>query len=96
MVAKKSWIQSDVYESLDSSYLQEIKQEAKILGITIQTGTGGICPTSKSFKNKHGSAEEHLRLLIRVAKDVGSRVARCYLGTMKDRLGKGGIQRHIT
>lgn len=86
----------DVYESLDSSYLQEIKQEAKILGITIQTGTGGICPTSKSFKDKHGSAEEHLRLLIRVAKDVGSRVARCYLGTMKDRLGKGGIQRHIT
>ena len=86
----------DVYESLDSSYLQEIKQEAKILGITIQTGTGGICPTSKSFKNKHGSAEEHLRLLIRVAKDVGSRVARCYLGTMKDRLAKGGIQHHIT
>lgn len=85
----------DVYETLDPSYLEEIKQEAKNLGIIIQTGTGGICPTSKSFKNKHGTAEEHLRLLIRVAKDVGSKVARCYLGTMKDRLGKGGIQSHI-
>ena len=85
----------DVYESIDSSYLEEIKQEAKNLGIIIQTGTGGICPTSKSFKDKHGSAEEHLRLLIRVAKDVGSKVARCYLGTMKDRLGRGGIQSHI-
>ena len=46
-------------------------------------------------KKKHGSAEEHLRLLIRVAKDVGSKVARCYLGSMKDRLGEGGIQKHV-
>ncbi|MBT5715873.1 MAG: sugar phosphate isomerase/epimerase [Opitutae bacterium] len=86
----------DVYESFDSNYLNEIKQEGKRMGISIQAGTGGICPTSKSFKSKYGSAEEHLRLLIRVAKDVGSSVARCYLGTMKDRHGKGGIQQHIT
>ena len=86
----------DVYESLDSSYLKEIKQEAQNRGIVIHTGTGGICPTSKSFKDKHGTAEEHLRLLIRVAKEVGASVARCYLGTMKDRHGKGGIQNHIT
>jgi len=86
----------DVYESFDSIYLNEIKQEGKNGGISIQAGTGGICPTSTSFKNKYGSAEEHLRLLIRVAKDVGSDVARCYLGTMKDRRGNGGIQRHIT
>ena len=69
----------DVYESFDSIYLNEIKQEGKNGGISIQAGTGGICPTSTSFKNKYGSAEEHLRLLIRVAKDVGSDVARCYL-----------------
>ena len=36
-----------------------------------------------------------LRLLIRVAKDVGSKVARCYLGSMKDRQGEGGIQKHV-
>ena len=41
--------------------------------------TGGICPTAAKFNDKHGSAEEHLRLLIRVAKEVGSSVARCYL-----------------
>lgn len=86
----------EVYESFDPSYLNEIRQEAKRLGISIQTGTGGICPTSKSFKDKYGTAEEHLKLLIQVAKDVGSSVARCYLGSMKDRLGKGGIQQHIT
>lgn len=85
-----------VYESFDKGYLNEIKQEGRRLGISIQTGTGGICPTSKSFNNKYGSAEEHLKLLIQVAQNVGSSVARCYLGSMKDRLGKGGIQPHIT
>ena len=85
-----------VYESFDKGYLNEIKQEGRRLGISIQTGTGGICPTSKSFNNKYGSAEEHLKLLIQVAKNVGSSVARCYLGSMKDRLGKEGIQPHIT
>ena len=85
----------DVYESHDTGYLREIKQEAKSLGITIQAGTGGICPTSHKFSDKHGSAEEHLKLLIRVAQGVGSKVARCYLGSMKDRLGKDGIQKHV-
>ncbi len=85
----------DVYESLDTSYLKEIRLEAESRGITIQTGSGGICPTSKKFKNNRGTASEHLNLLIRVAKDVGSTVARCYIGSMQDRFGKGGIRRHI-
>ena len=67
----------DVYDSLDSSHHKEIKQEAQNQGIVIHTGTGGICPTSKSFKDKHGTANERLRLLIRVAKEVGAKVARC-------------------
>ena len=61
----------------------------------LQAGTGGICPTAAKFNNKHSSAEEHLRLLIRVAKEVGSSVARCYLGSSKDRMGEKGIQFHI-
>ena len=67
----------DVYESLDSSYLREIKQEAQNRSIVIHIGTGGICHTSNSFKEKHGTTEERLRLLIRVAKEVGAKVARC-------------------
>ena len=34
--------------------------------------------------------------IIQVAENVVSSVARCYLGSMKDPLGKGGIQPHIT
>jgi 3-oxoisoapionate decarboxylase len=85
----------EVYESHDAGYLKEIRQEADKLGIEIHAGTGGICPTSPKFIDKYGSAEDHLKRTIRVAKAVGSPVARCYLGSMKDRQGPGGIQTHI-
>ena len=85
----------NVYESHDIGYLREIGQEVKKQKIILHAGTGGICPTSQSFKDKHGTAEEHLRLLIKVAKGVGSSVARCYLGSSKDRKTEGGIRRHM-
>jgi len=85
----------DVYESLEEKYLQGIKQTADKLGVEIHAGTGSICPSSKSFNKKHGSAEEHLKLAIRVAKTVGSPVARCLIGSGEDRKGDGGIYKHI-
>ena len=85
----------DVYESHDLGYLKEIRQEVKKQKIVLHAGTGGICPTSKSFKDKYGSAEEHLRLLIKVAEGVGSSVVRCYLGSSKDRKTEGGIRVHM-
>ena len=85
----------DVYESHDHGYLKEVGQEVKKQNIILHAGTGGICPTSKSFKDKYGSAEEHLRLLIKVAKSLGSSIARCYLGSSKDRKTEGGIRVHM-
>ena len=85
----------DVYESHDHGYLKEVGQEVKKQNIILHAGTGGICPTSKSFKDKYGSAEQHLRLLIKVAKSLGSSVARCYLGSSKDRKTEGGIRLHM-
>lgn len=85
----------DVFESHDASYLKEIKQQADKFGIAIHAGTGGICPTSPKFIDKYGSAEDHLKHLLSVAKTLGSPVARCYLGSMQDRKGPGGIQKHI-
>ncbi|MEC7801851.1 MAG: TIM barrel protein [Verrucomicrobiota bacterium] len=85
----------DVYESFDHGYLREIGQEVKKQKIILHAGTGGICQTSKSFKDKHGTAEEHLRLLIKVTKSLGSSVARCYLGSSKDRKTEGGIRKHM-
>ena len=84
-----------VYDSHDKLYLRDIGKEAQSKNLILHAGTGGICPTSQSFKDTYGSAEEHLQLLVETAHAVGSNVARCYLGSMKDRKGPGGIGKHV-
>jgi len=64
----------DSYESLEDGYLRDQAKKAHDLGLEIYAGGWSICPTSKSFRNKWGTAEEHLALGIRVAKAVGQRV----------------------
>lgn len=87
----------DVYESLDDSYLADIRHQAEQAGVALQVGTGSICPTSRSYDaGRWGPAEDHARLLVRVARQLGSPVARCYLGSRQDREGDGGIYRHFT
>jgi 3-oxoisoapionate decarboxylase len=85
----------DAYESLEDAALREVKKKADDLGIQIHAGTWSICPTSKFFKNKWGTAEEHLALGIRVAKALGSPVIRCILGMGDDRKTEGGIEARI-
>lgn len=85
----------DAYASLEDSHLREVKAKADDLGIQINAGTWSICPTSKSFKNKWGTAEEHLRLGIRVARALGSPVLRCVQGVGEDRKTPGGIDARI-
>ncbi|MFN0085029.1 MAG: sugar phosphate isomerase/epimerase family protein [Blastocatellia bacterium] len=82
----------DVFENHGESHLREIRRRAEELGVEVQVGTGSICPSAKSFNNRHGSAEEHLALLLRVAKTMGSRVARCFQGTADDRKLPGGLE----
>ncbi len=81
----------DVYENHSDAYLREVRAKADDLGIAIEVGTGSICPSAKSFNAKWGTAEEHLALTIRIAKALGSRVARCYQGTADDRRSEGGL-----
>ncbi len=86
----------EVYENFETKYLKGLKSKLDDAGIIIHAGTGGICPTSSKFNQKKwGTAEEHLRLGIRIAQDLGSPVFRCYLGSQTDRFGEGGIDRHI-
>ena len=51
-------------------------------------GTGGICPTAAKFNNKHGL--RNTSDSDPVAKEVGSSVARCYLGQAKTEWAKKG------
>ncbi len=85
----------DVYENHEEAYLKSLAAKAADHDISIQAGTGGICPTSRRFNDKWGSAQEHLQLCLRIASAVNSNVVRCYLGSQDDRQGDGGIQRHI-
>ena len=81
----------DVYGSHEEAHLLDVKAKAEALGIAIQAGTGGICPSSRSFKDKWGTAEEHLKLALRVAHTLGSPVVRCFQGASADRRSEGGL-----
>ena len=85
----------DAFENHEPAYLREVKAKADGLGVGIHLGTWSICPTSKAFKNKWGTAEEHLTLAIRVAKTLGSPVIRVVLGNGEDRKTEGGIEARI-
>ena len=85
----------DAFDSLTNSDLREIAKKARGLGLDLFVGGWSICPTSKSFKNKWGTAEEHLALGIRVAQALRSPVFRCVLGALEDRHTEGGIKARI-
>jgi 3-oxoisoapionate decarboxylase len=85
----------DAFENFEESYLQGLRAKAEGQSLRLFLGSWSICPTSKAFRNKWGSAEEHLALGIRMAKSLGSPVFRVVLGTMEDRRTPGGIEARI-
>ena len=85
----------DAFPSLDDTALRAVRSSADAAGLALYVGGWSICPTSKTFKKNWGTAEEHLRLGIRVAKTLGSPIYRAVLGNMEDRKSEGGIQARI-
>lgn len=85
----------DAFENFEAAYLRDLRRKAADKGLQIQLGTWSICPTSRTFNNKWGTAEEHLGLAIRVAEALGSPVVRVVLGNMDDRRTPGGIEARI-
>jgi sugar phosphate isomerase/epimerase len=82
-------------ESFEDKYLADLKSRAADKGIDIYLGGGSICPTSTSFNNRYGTAEELLALGIRLARALGSPVFRAVLGNGRDRKSPGGIEARI-
>jgi len=85
----------DAFENFDDKYLGDLKSRAAEKGLQVHVGTWSVCPTSKSFRDKWGTAEEHLALGIRVAKALGSPVLRVVLGNGEDRKTPGSIEARI-
>ncbi len=83
------------FESLEPAHLAKVKQRAKELKITLDGGTGCICPSSKAWSPKNGDPVEYLVQGMQVAKAIGSTSVRCFMGSFADRLGSVPIEAHM-
>ena len=72
-------------ESLEPAYLRKLKDEAARLGIYLDTGIGCICPQSAQYNPMVGDPADYLLRGLRVAKELGAGVMRCFMGGPNDR-----------
>jgi sugar phosphate isomerase/epimerase len=80
--------------NLEPENLKKVRAYAESKGIEVEIGMKSICPTSKMFEAKDGTAEEQLGRMITSATIVGSHIVRCVLGSAEDR-NPGPIDKHI-
>lgn len=80
------------YDNAGAEHLGAMRSYASERGITIDAGTGCICPTSSSYSPKEKDPVEYTVQGLRVANAVGSRAMRCFLGSRPDRMD---IERHM-
>jgi 3-oxoisoapionate decarboxylase len=84
----------DDFESREPAYLRKIKDQAARANISIDGGTGCICPSSRSYKKDGPPARDRLLEALRISQAVGAKAMRCYLGNTADRMGEG-IEPHM-
>lgn len=82
-------------EAQDESYLKRVRAHAEKLGIKIEAGTWGVCPTNPGFNRKYGTAPEQLGTAIRVASILGSNTVRCVMGSGNLRKKDGPLEKHV-
>ncbi|HZU25058.1 MAG TPA: TIM barrel protein [Bryobacteraceae bacterium] len=80
--------------SLEPANLRRVREHAEQLGIEVEIGMRSICPSSKMFEPKDGTAEEQLGRMVAAATVVGSKIVRAVLGSSDDRK-TAPIERHI-
>src|SRR6266481_736852 len=85
----------DDYESLEPAHLKKLKDQAARYGMTIDGGIGSICPTSGSWNAKYGDPGQYVLKGLRVAKAVGAKAMRCFVGSVGERRGALPIEAHM-
>lgn len=80
--------------SLQPGNLRQVRKHAESLGLEVEIGMKSICPSSKMFDPKEGTAEEQLSRMLDAARIVGSKLVRAVLGSGEDRK-PGPIEVHI-
>jgi len=83
------------YENLEPAYLQQVKDHAARVGVSIDAGIGCICPSSTNYNKKEGEPVEYVTRGLRAAHAVGSSVMRCYMGTRADRHTALPLEAHM-
>jgi sugar phosphate isomerase/epimerase len=83
------------YGPLEGANLQKVKDRAKELGISIDSGMGCICESSRSFNKNGPPARQQLVEGLKATRAVGSGSMRCYMGSAEDRLGPLPIEAHM-
>lgn len=80
--------------NLEPDNLRAVRRYAEERGIEIEIGMKSICPTSKMFDAKAGTAEEQIGRMLDSATLAGSHIVRAVLGSSEDRK-PGPIEMHI-
>ena len=82
-------------KATDEGFLKQVRAHAERLGIHIEMGTWGVCPTSRAFQPKWGAAPEQLGAAVRAASILGAKSVRCVVGNQVERTENGPIEKHI-
>lgn len=77
------------------AYQQKVRARADELGIRLEMGTWGVCPTNLGRMRRYGTAEEQLALAIDAAVVLGSKSVRCVMGSGNLRRKDGPLERHV-
>src|SRR5450759_360034 len=80
--------------NLEPENLRAVRRYAEERAIEIEIGMKSICPTSKMFDAKAGTAEEQIGRMLDAATLAGSHIVRAVLGSSEDRR-PGPIEKHI-
>jgi sugar phosphate isomerase/epimerase len=85
----------DEYESKEPAYLRKIKDQAARYHMVLDGGMGCICPSSHSFSKIGPPARERMLEGLRIARAVGAKAMRCFMGSSADRTGPLPIEAHM-
>lgn len=73
------------FETLEPAYLERVKQAALAKDVELDAGIGSICPLAGGWSAAEQDPVKYLTKGLRVAKALGARAMRCYLGNINDR-----------
>lgn len=93
------WPHLGSYEEVkDDSYLKRVREHADKVGVRIEAGTWGVCPTNPGSQRnfqRYGPPAEQLRFAIHWAQILGAKTVRCVMGSGNLRREHGPIEKHV-